>query len=146
MGKKMNKETQRITKKVGNHVVFPPELVGVTISPDNELMHQILAKLAKYEDLEEAGQIDPDFDKTEYDFLMDCKQRGVEITAYIKGETDGQYTGKIISFGKNTILLDQSYMNQSYMAEVFEGEYRPLGKALVYKSAISGISVEDDDD
>lgn len=41
---------ERLTKVIGGRVVFPTELVGVTLSPDNEVMYKILHRLAAYED------------------------------------------------------------------------------------------------
>lgn len=41
---------ERLTKKIGSSVVFPAELVGVTLSPDNDYMHKLLTRLAAYED------------------------------------------------------------------------------------------------
>ncbi len=46
----------RLTKKIDGAVVFPPDLVGVTVTPDNEVLHRILTKLAEYEDAEENGE------------------------------------------------------------------------------------------
>lgn len=41
---------ERLTKKIGDTVVFPPDLIGVTLTPDTDLMHTILTQLAAYED------------------------------------------------------------------------------------------------
>lgn len=41
---------KRLTKKVDGSVVFPAELVGVTLTPDNEYIHAVLQQLAAYED------------------------------------------------------------------------------------------------
>lgn len=40
----------RITRKVGDGVVFPSELVGVCMEPSNPTMYKILTRLAEYED------------------------------------------------------------------------------------------------
>lgn len=73
----------------------------------------------------------PNFDKGEHDFLMDAKRRGVEMTVYLKGEPNSQIKGTILSFGPRTIKLD----------DVYSG--KPL---LVYKSAISAIGEEPDNE
>lgn len=41
---------KRMTKNVGGKVVFPSELVGVTLVPDNACMYALLQRLAAYED------------------------------------------------------------------------------------------------
>lgn len=41
---------KRLTRRVDGSVVFPSELVGVTITPDNEYMYALLQHLAAYED------------------------------------------------------------------------------------------------
>lgn len=41
---------ERLTKKIGDAVAFPTELVGATMTPDNAIMHSILTRLAAYED------------------------------------------------------------------------------------------------
>lgn len=41
---------KRLTRRVDGSVVFPSELVGVTITPDNEYMYALLQRLAAYED------------------------------------------------------------------------------------------------
>lgn len=40
----------RLTKVIDGSVVFPSELVGVTLTPDNEIMYKLLTRLAAYED------------------------------------------------------------------------------------------------
>ena len=42
--------TERLTKKVDGKTVFPSELVGVTITPDNVVLHELLCRLSAYED------------------------------------------------------------------------------------------------
>ena len=41
---------KRLTRRVDGSVVFPSELVGVTITPDNEYMYALLQHLAAYEE------------------------------------------------------------------------------------------------
>ena len=41
---------ERLTKKNGNHIVFPSELVGVELTPDNSTMYSLLQRLSDYED------------------------------------------------------------------------------------------------
>ena len=41
---------ERLTKKLDGSVVFPKELVGVTVTPDNSAMCALLCRLAAYED------------------------------------------------------------------------------------------------
>lgn len=41
---------ERLTKKIDSCTVFPEELVGVTLVPDNPIMCKILLRLAAYED------------------------------------------------------------------------------------------------
>ena len=43
---------ERLVKKIGDVVVFPSELVGVTISPDNAVVGELLKRLSAYEDTE----------------------------------------------------------------------------------------------
>jgi hypothetical protein len=41
---------ERLTKKIDRCTVFPEELVGVTLIPDNPIMGKLLLRLAAYED------------------------------------------------------------------------------------------------
>lgn len=41
---------ERLIKRIGDGIVFPTELVGVTLAPDNETMNTLLHRLAAYED------------------------------------------------------------------------------------------------
>ena len=41
---------ERLTRKVDGKIVFPSELVGVTLTPDNVVLHELLCRLADYED------------------------------------------------------------------------------------------------
>ena len=41
---------ERLTKKIDSYTVFPEELIGVTLVPDNPIMCKILLRLAAYED------------------------------------------------------------------------------------------------
>ncbi len=41
---------ERLTKKIGDHIVFPSELVGVELTPDNATMYSLLRRLSDYED------------------------------------------------------------------------------------------------
>lgn len=43
---------ERLTKKIDNCTVFPEELIGVTLVPDNPIMCKMLLRLAAYEDTE----------------------------------------------------------------------------------------------
>lgn len=45
----------RLTQRKDGAVIFPSELVGVTVTPDNGTLFRILTKLAAYEDAEESG-------------------------------------------------------------------------------------------
>ncbi len=42
---------ERLTKKIDRCTVFPEELVGVTLVPDNPIMGKLLLRLAAYEDI-----------------------------------------------------------------------------------------------
>ena len=41
---------ERLTRKVDGKTVFPSEIVGVTLTPDNVVLHELLCRLADYED------------------------------------------------------------------------------------------------
>ena len=41
---------ERLTKRIGGGVEFPPALAGVVMVPDNKTMQDVLARLAAYED------------------------------------------------------------------------------------------------
>lgn len=41
---------ERLTKKIGEYIVFPSELVGVELTPDNSTMRSLLQRLSAYED------------------------------------------------------------------------------------------------
>ena len=41
---------ERLTRKVDGKTVFPSELVGVTLTPDNVVLYKLLMRLAVYED------------------------------------------------------------------------------------------------
>lgn len=40
---------ERLTRRIGSSVVFPNELLGISLAPDNEYMHKLLTRLAAYE-------------------------------------------------------------------------------------------------
>lgn len=42
---------ERLTKKIDGCTVFPEELVGVALVPDNPIMGKLLLRLAAYEDI-----------------------------------------------------------------------------------------------
>lgn len=41
---------ERLTRRIDGSLVFPSELVGVTMTPDNEYIYALLQRLAAYED------------------------------------------------------------------------------------------------
>lgn len=41
---------ERLTKRLDGSIIFPAELLGVTLLPDNETMCKLLTRLAAYED------------------------------------------------------------------------------------------------
>ena len=41
---------ERLTKKIDSYTVFPAEIIGVTLVPDNPIMCKMLLRLAAYED------------------------------------------------------------------------------------------------
>lgn len=41
---------ERLTKKIDSCIVFPEELIGVALVPDNPIMCKMLLRLAAYED------------------------------------------------------------------------------------------------
>lgn len=43
---------ERLTRRIDGSLVFPSELVGVTMTPDNEYIYALLQRLAAYEDTE----------------------------------------------------------------------------------------------
>lgn len=42
---------ERLTERIGDGIAFPSELVGVMLTPDNEVMYALLNRLAAYEDI-----------------------------------------------------------------------------------------------
>lgn len=78
----------------------------------------------------EKRRINPDFDKTEHDFLMDCKRRGAMVNVYITGDSLPQ-TGKIIRFNHRSVLLKDKWSERN---------------RLIYKPAISQIVEVDESD
>ena len=63
----------RLTKRVDGHAVFPSELVGATLLPDNPVMSRLLNALADYEDAEEQGRLVRLKDDEEFVRCRDCK-------------------------------------------------------------------------
>lgn len=41
---------ERLTRKFDDKTVFPSELVGVTLTPNNVVLYKLLMRLAAYED------------------------------------------------------------------------------------------------
>ena len=56
---------ERLTRKVDGKIVFPSELVGVTLTPDNVVLHELLCRLADYED---TGYAPEEIEKLKGDF------------------------------------------------------------------------------
>ena len=57
---------ERLTKKIDSYTVFPEELIGVTLVPDNPIMCKMLLRLAAYEDTGlEPEEIDMDHEAAE---------------------------------------------------------------------------------
>lgn len=66
----------RITRKVGDGVVFPSELVGVCMEPSNLTMYKILTRLAEYEDT----GLTPD--EVEHLIIFEMAKAVAEITEF----------------------------------------------------------------
>lgn len=66
----------RITRKVGDGVVFPSELVGICMAPDSPTMYKILTRLAEYEDT----GLTPD--EVEYLKVFEMAKAVAEITEF----------------------------------------------------------------
>lgn len=73
---------KRLTRRVDGSVVFPSELVGVTITPDNEYMYALLQHLAAYEDTGlEPGEIEKIKHDVEDGYLKSTARRyGIDVS------------------------------------------------------------------
>lgn len=99
--------------------MFPSELVGVTLTPDNAVMHGILERLAQYEDAEAEGrlvQLPCKVGDTVYRFRYTGIKDDVIIvpwtitaitvgkdglTAYIRNGVDSLFFNPVTDFGRS---------------------------------------------
>lgn len=84
---------KRLTRRVDGSVVFPSELVGVTITPDNEYMYALLQRLAAYEDTGLEPEEVADFDRL--------------IKLYLEAGLDKQFVLACIEATKAGMTIDR---------------------------------------
>ena len=84
---------KRLTRRVDGSVVFPSELVGVTITPDNEYMYALLQHLAAYEDTGLEPKEVTDFDRL--------------IKLYLEAGLDKQFVLACIEATKAGMTVDR---------------------------------------
>jgi len=84
---------KRLTRRVDGSVVFPSELVGVTITPDNEYMYALLQRLAAYEDTGLGPEEVADFDRL--------------IKLYLEAGLDKQFVLACIEATKAGMTIDR---------------------------------------
>ena len=80
---------ERLTKKVADAVVFPAELVGVTLTPDNAILNAILTRLAAYEDTDLRPEDCVEYQKFE-DELLRFGCRFGHVLDLLAAERDGR--------------------------------------------------------
>ena len=82
---------ERLTKRIDGSLVFPSELIGVMMTPSNDAMHQILTRLAAYED----SGLEPEEIKKHEAAYNECLTRThgpftQKISQWLQGEQDGR--------------------------------------------------------
>ena len=82
---------ERLTKRIDGSLVFPSELIGVMMTPSNDAMHQILTRLAAYED----SGLEPEEIKKHEAAYNECLTRTYgpfkqKISQWLQAEQDGR--------------------------------------------------------
>lgn len=70
----------RLTKRIGGSVIFPENIVGVPMTPDNDTVYAILNKLAAYEDTGLTPEVCANY-KT---FEDECISKGVTFSRIVE--------------------------------------------------------------
>lgn len=70
----------RLTKRIGGSVIFPENIVGVSMTPDNDTVYAILNKLAAYEDTGLPPEVCANY-KT---FEDECISKGVTFSRIVE--------------------------------------------------------------
>ena len=88
---------ERLTRRIGSSVVFPNELLGISLAPDNECMHKLLTKLAAYEDTKMMPEDIDALRKREQglaemlvDISCDCAVTYTRLAELAQAEKDGR--------------------------------------------------------
>lgn len=84
---------KRLTRRVDGSLVFPSELVGVPITPDNEYMYALLQRLAAYEGTGLEPEEVADFDRL--------------IKLYLEADLDKQFVLACIEATKAGMTIDR---------------------------------------
>ena len=82
----------RLTKRIGGSVIFPENIVGVPMTPDNDTVYAILNKLAAYEDTGLTPEVCANY-KT---FEDECISKGVtfsRIVELMNADAEGRANG-----------------------------------------------------
>lgn len=87
---------ERLTKKIDSCTVFPEELIGVTLVPDNPIMCKMLLRLAAYEDTGLEPERCAEFARADaegrYIVMRDAEQEGV---ARLRELAEADRTGRV---------------------------------------------------
>lgn len=71
---------ERLTKRIGGSVIFPENIVGVSMTPDNDTVYAILNKLTAYEDTGLPPEVCANY-KT---FEDECISKGVTFSRIVE--------------------------------------------------------------
>lgn len=80
---------ERLTKKIDSCTVFPEELVGVTLVPDNPIMCKMLLRLAAYEDTGLEPEICAEYKKFEDEIVASGKTFN-HLIELLRAEKEGR--------------------------------------------------------
>ncbi len=80
---------ERLTKKIDSCTVFPEELVGVTLVPDNPIMCKMLLSLAAYEDTGLEPEICAEYKKFEDEIVASGKTFN-HLIELLRAEKEGR--------------------------------------------------------
>lgn len=121
---------KRLTKIIDGGVVFPRELVGIALTPDNDYMHKLLKRLAAYEDTgltpEKVAEyqhlcetyVEAGLDSKFVQFCIDATQNGLSLEGLCK-LAQAEQDGRLIALPYKTgdlvyrIAVRKKYINRS---------------------------------
>ncbi len=95
---------ERLTKKIDSCTVFPEELVGVTLVPDNPIMCKMLLRLAAYEDTGLEPEICAEYKKFEDEIVASGKTFN-HLIELLRAEKEGRVVVLPCKVGQRVFAL-----------------------------------------